>query len=82
MYFSMLFDAAAPSAAVGSQWLVEGPLLAAVVVGNLLAAVVVGNPLDMAAVGAYTEEETASLAADNTVVVVVVGLRRSELLTD
>ena len=67
----MLFDAATPSAAVGSQWLVEG---------TLLAAVVVGNPLDMAAVGAYTEEEVASLAADSTVVVVV-GLRRSELLT-
>ena len=80
MYFSMLFDTATPSAAVGSQWLVEGTLLAAVVVGTLLAAVVVGNPLDMAAVGAYTEEEVASLAADSTVVVVV-GLRRSELLT-
>ena len=58
---------------MGSQWLVEG---------TLLAAVVEGNPLDMAAVVAYTEEElAASLAADSTVVVVVVGLRRSELLT-
>ena len=66
---------------MGSQRLVEGTLLAAVVVGTLLAAVVVGNPLDMAAVGAYTEEELASLAADSTAVVVVVGLRRSELLT-
>ena len=82
----MLFDAATPSAVVGSQWLVVGTLLAAVVVGNLLAAAVVGNPLDMTAVGAYTEEELASLAADSTVVVVVVvvvvGLRWSELLTD
>ena len=74
----MLFDAVTPSAAVGSQWLV---------VGTLLAAVVVSNPLDMTAVGAYMEEEAASLAADSTavvvvVVVVVVGLRRSELLTD
>ena len=80
--FSMLFDAVTPSAALGSQWLVEGTLLVAVVVGNPLGmtAVEVGNPLDMAAVVAYTEEEVASLAADSTVVVVV-GLRRSELLT-